>query len=195
MSLRTRLSSAIHALLGEPSDLAAAMARGDNYRTNLCRVQNERDAAQREAKALADDLAERVAACPACGEGASCDEDRCCSSCGRDLIVCADGHSADMLEEALTEARAEKPAPKPAHPVSVERRMAVLQAWDQRDNQTAVEFASVLYSIGYPAFNGCGPGRIAEIVNQLVDEGWLSGKRRGPLSLTDLGRDALAGVS
>jgi hypothetical protein len=42
---------------------------------------------------------EKVAVCVECGIVTSCDEDRCCATCGRDLIVCADGHSADMLVE------------------------------------------------------------------------------------------------
>ena len=38
-----------------------------------------------------------VAVCPDCGEVTRCDEDRCCVSCGRDLIILADRHSADLL--------------------------------------------------------------------------------------------------
>lgn len=46
-------------------------------------------------------VAERVAVCPECGPGATCDEDRCCSTCGVDLIVVADHHSSEMLAELL----------------------------------------------------------------------------------------------
>lgn len=42
-----------------------------------------------------------VAVCTECGEVKGCDEDRCCLACGRDLIVLADQHSADLLTELL----------------------------------------------------------------------------------------------
>lgn len=43
-----------------------------------------------------------VAVCPECiAEAALCDEDRCCLTCGADLIVCADRMSADVLLDLL----------------------------------------------------------------------------------------------
>jgi hypothetical protein len=45
------------------------------------------------------ELAERVAICPGCGPVSACDEDRCCLTCGDDIIVAADAHSAEMLIE------------------------------------------------------------------------------------------------
>ena len=47
---------------------------------------------------------ERVAVCVACcWEVTWCDEDRCCATCGYDIVVCADRHSAEMLMEQLKE--------------------------------------------------------------------------------------------
>ena len=47
---------------------------------------------------------------PVCVEcrstGVLCDEDLCCSSCGCDLVVCADVHSAEVLLERAEEAAA-----------------------------------------------------------------------------------------
>ena len=45
-----------------------------------------------------------VAVCVDCGFTTSlCGEDRCCLSCGTDLVVCADKHSAEVLIEFATE--------------------------------------------------------------------------------------------
>lgn len=44
----------------------------------------------------------RVALCLSCGEQSRSDEDRCCVTCGRDLIV-VDRASADVLNEARAE--------------------------------------------------------------------------------------------
>lgn len=38
-----------------------------------------------------------VAVCIDCGVVARCDDDRCCLTCGRDLVIVADRHSADVL--------------------------------------------------------------------------------------------------
>lgn len=51
----------------------------------------------------------RVAWCLTCGEVTACDEDRCCATCGRDLIVLADRHSAEVLDEGLQEMAGRKP--------------------------------------------------------------------------------------
>lgn len=49
---------------------------------------------------------ELLAVCVECeAEVSRCDEDRCCSTCGTDLIVVADRHSADMLLDAVANAR------------------------------------------------------------------------------------------
>lgn len=48
-----------------------------------------------------------VAVCLECGLVSACDDDRCCLTCGRDLIVVADAGSADVLTDAIAEARAE----------------------------------------------------------------------------------------
>lgn len=42
-----------------------------------------------------------VAWCRDCGEVDKCDEDRCCLSCGTDLIVFADRYSFELMLEAL----------------------------------------------------------------------------------------------
>jgi hypothetical protein len=128
MSLRSRLSSALGALLGEPSDLAKALDEQralteyermtrrryslhlDDIRCDLADAgipipedDDPETTPRRMVRAL---LGERVAVCPVCGPVGSCDEDRCCATCGRDLVICADDHSAEMLAEALTEAAA-----------------------------------------------------------------------------------------
>jgi len=46
-----------------------------------------------------------VAYCVACGPVEHSDEDGCCLTCGRDLVLLADAHSADMLSEHLRELR------------------------------------------------------------------------------------------
>jgi hypothetical protein len=132
MSLRSRLSSALGALLGEPvppsPDLAKALDEQralteyermtrrryslhlDDIRCGLADAgipipedDDPETTPRRMVRAL---LGERVAVCPVCGPVGSCDEDRCCATCGRDLVICADDHSAEMLAEALTEAAA-----------------------------------------------------------------------------------------
>jgi hypothetical protein len=68
----------------------------------------------REAQAEVDG---RVAWCRECGRVSSCDEDRCCSMCGYDLIVLADLHSAEVLEALWEEERTavqEGSSPDPA---------------------------------------------------------------------------------
>jgi len=44
--------------------------------------------------------ATHVACCPDCGEVTRADEDRCCLTCGRDLIVFADRHSMEVAAES-----------------------------------------------------------------------------------------------
>jgi hypothetical protein len=58
-------------------------------------------------------IAARVAVCATHGPQATCDEDCCCQTCGQDLIVCADEHSADMLMAALRAAAQPAPTVQP----------------------------------------------------------------------------------
>jgi hypothetical protein len=90
------------------------------YSDHFCGVQRRaEDAWGAEGCPLLDEdgLPEPVAWCRECGRVSSCDEDRCCSMCGYDLIVLADLHSAEVLE-ALWEDRDlpvdETPEPPPA---------------------------------------------------------------------------------
>lgn len=54
--------------------------------------------------AVRSELLGYTVVCPACGASVgSWDEDRCCLTCGDDLVVCADYHSAQMLVEHLAE--------------------------------------------------------------------------------------------
>lgn len=64
-----------------------------------------------------------VAVCLGCGLVSACDDDRCCLTCGRDLIVVADAGSADVLTDAIAEARAEGEAAGAA------RERAAVVAW------------------------------------------------------------------
>lgn len=48
-----------------------------------------------------------TAVCLDCGVVSTCDEDRCCESCGGDLVLCADGPSADLLIAHLKDVRKE----------------------------------------------------------------------------------------
>lgn len=64
-----------------------------------------------------------VAVCLGCGLVSACDDDRCCLTCGRDLIVVADAGSADVLTDAIAEARAEGEAAGAA------RERAAAVAW------------------------------------------------------------------
>lgn len=72
-----------------PTDISALLAEVDRLTAD-----NE---------ALRAERALSVAVCPDCGEVTRCDEDRCCVSCGRDLIILADRHSADLLIELTGE--------------------------------------------------------------------------------------------
>lgn len=54
-----------------------------------------------EVERLRAELALAVAVCVDCGKVTRCDEDRCCLTCGRDLILLLDQHSADVLDASL----------------------------------------------------------------------------------------------
>jgi hypothetical protein len=50
------------------------------------------------------------AVCPDCGPSVACDEDLCCATCGRDVILCADRYATEVLGEVLGEVLAEAEA-------------------------------------------------------------------------------------
>ena len=235
MSIRTRLSSALDAILGEPLDLTAL--KTDTH--HLATIRRTLDlmgqpasaegaiaARETDAALTAEDRArfvavaeqwreDRTAICPDCGPVAFCDEDRCCWTCGTDLIVVVDAHSGEMLDEWRVRAaeveeerdmllderdtlRAELDAAKPrvraVVPVPPERLLAVLRAVDGSDfAPTAVQVADRMTLLDIPAFNGCGASRIAEVIRQAVTDGYLSTDRQrgGFLDITEKGRDAL----
>lgn len=60
-----------------------------------------------EIDCLTAEAADYVAVCPYCmARVSACDEERCCATCGTDLVVCTDDHGAEMLLLALNEAAA-----------------------------------------------------------------------------------------
>jgi len=62
-----------------------------------------------KAETLAEAQAARVAWCPTCkAETDRADEDRCCLTCGTDLVILADRHSAELLAELLEDSAAVK---------------------------------------------------------------------------------------
>lgn len=74
----------------------------------VCAVGEKLDEARAEAdrlrralaaeRATCDAATDHVAICPDCGEVETCNEDRCCAACGRDLLVFADRHSAELYQ-------------------------------------------------------------------------------------------------
>lgn len=71
-----------------------------------------------------------AAVCIECGPVSACDDDRCCLTCGRDLIVVADAGSVDVLIDAIAEAIAEARAEGEAAGRAAER--AAVVAWLRR---------------------------------------------------------------
>lgn len=66
-----------------------------------------------------------AAVCIECGPVSACDDDRCCLTCGRDLIVVADAGSVDVLTDAIAEAIAEARAEGEAAGRAAERAAIV----------------------------------------------------------------------
>lgn len=65
-------------------------------------INNERRPGQSFAGALAERLAP-VPWCIECGVQTACDADRCCVSCGRDLVLLADANAAEVLRGLVDE--------------------------------------------------------------------------------------------
>lgn len=65
-------------------------------------AKDERDRERDELRAaLSQATTADIAWCPNCGEGPSVNEDRCCSSCGRDVIVLADVYSMELARDGF----------------------------------------------------------------------------------------------
>lgn len=72
-------------------------------------VNEPREVEEAVAGRMEPEMVESRAVCLGCGPVSTCDEDRCCATCGRDLVVVADAGSADVLTDAIadTQSRAE----------------------------------------------------------------------------------------
>jgi hypothetical protein len=174
MSLRSRLSSALGALLGEPVPPSPDLAKALDEQRAL--TEYERVTRRRYSLHL-DDIR-----CDLADAGIPIPEDDDPETTPRRMVRALIG---------------ERVAPaKPAPAVPEVRRMAILRAVDARPfASSAARIGNYLSRNEESIFNSAGGDHIASDVRRLVDEGYLvvaNGKRGGPLALTEKGRAALA---
>jgi hypothetical protein len=172
MSLRSRLSSALGALLGEPvpsHDLAKAL---DEQRAL---TEYERMTRSRYSLHL-DDIR-----CDLADAGIAIPEDDDPETTPRRMV------------RALIGARAESPPAKPAPAVPEARVLAILRAVDALAEPLSA-FGIVATSANDPALKALSYASIARIVSSVAREGWLAddGKKPRRYTLTAKGRAALA---
>jgi hypothetical protein len=209
MSIRSRLTSALGALLGEPVS-PVAVAEIAYLRSTVARLSEH-----------LDDIR-----CDLAGAGVPIPEDDDPETTPRRMVRALFSRwddSREMADKLLDESiaacdilgidragdydylatlralkeRADGKAAKPAPAVPEARRMAILRAWVEHVElrgafPTAAELGRFMFSL-YDAFAGIGSETIAENARRLIGSDFSSnGKQGAPLTLTEKGRAALA---